>query len=71
MMLLELTGRDESYIEFVADRPGHDRRYAVDSSKLRGLGWAPEDTIEERLMATVKWYRDRADWWEPLKGGRP
>ena len=69
-MLVELTGRDESLIEYVADRPGHDRRYAVDSSKIRALGWAPEHTIEERLATTVAWYRERADWWQPLKGDR-
>ncbi len=69
-MLLELTGRDESFIEYVADRPGHDRRYAVDSSKIRALGWAPGHTIEERLATTVDWYRTRSDWWSPLKGGR-
>lgn len=69
-MLLELTGRDDSYIDYVADRPGHDRRYAVDSSKIRALGWAPAHTIEERLETTVDWYRDRTDWWQPLKGDR-
>ncbi|MBT8199657.1 MAG: dTDP-glucose 4,6-dehydratase [Acidimicrobiia bacterium] len=65
--LIELTGRDESSIEYVEDRPGHDRRYAVDSSKIRGLGWAPAHTLEERLIDTVQWYRDREDWWRPLK----
>jgi dTDP-glucose 4,6-dehydratase len=69
-MLLELTGRDESSIDYVADRPGHDRRYAVDSSKIRALGWAPAHTIAERLETTVDWYRDRTDWWQPLKGDR-
>ena len=67
-MLLELTGRDESFIEYVQDRPGHDRRYAVDSSKIRALGWAPAHTIEERLATTVEWYQNRGDWWQPLKG---
>jgi dTDP-glucose 4,6-dehydratase len=65
--LLDLTGRDESFIEPVADRPGHDRRYAVDSSKLRALGWAPGEGFEVRLAETVDWYRSRRDWWEPLK----
>ena len=68
-MLIELTGRDESSIEFVTDRPGHDRRYAVDSSKIRALGWAPAHTLEERLTDTVAWYRERTDWWQPLKKG--
>ena len=66
-MLIELTDRDESFIEYVTDRPGHDRRYAVDSSKIRALGWAPANTLEERLRNTVAWYRDRSDWWQPLK----
>jgi dTDP-glucose 4,6-dehydratase len=69
-MLLELLGRDGTYIDYVADRPGHDRRYAVDSSKLRALGWAPQHSIEDRLAATVAWYQDRSDWWGPLKGSR-
>ena len=64
--LLELLDRDESFIERVADRPGHDLRYAVDSTKLRALGWAPRHTIEERLRDTIEWYRNREDWWRPL-----
>ncbi len=69
--LVEITGRDESFIEYVADRPGHDRRYAVDSSKIRALGWAPEHSIDDRLTDTVDWYMARGDWWRPLKGARP
>lgn len=69
-MLLALTGRDDSFIEYVPDRPGHDRRYAVDSTRIRALGWAPQHTMEERLATTVDWYRDRTDWWTPVKGGR-
>lgn len=65
--LIEMTSRDESYIEYVTDRPGHDRRYAVDSSKIRALGWEPAHTLEQRLADTVAWYRERADWWQPLK----
>jgi len=65
--ILEATGRDESYIEHVEDRLGHDMRYAVNSEKVRLLGWAPAHTFEERLMATVAWYRDNGDWWRPLK----
>lgn len=68
--LLELTGSDESSIDYVEDRLGHDRRYAVDSSKLRSLGWAPTSTLDERLAETVAWYREREDWWRPLKGDR-
>ncbi len=68
--LLEATGRDDSFINFVADRPGHDRRYAVDSSKLRSLGWAPAHTLEQRLSDTIAFYRDRQDWWGPLKAAQ-
>ena len=58
-------------IEFVTDRPGHDRRYAIDASKIRqDLGWQPSVTFEEGIARTVDWYLDRRDWWEPLLGGR-
>ncbi len=66
--ILRLMGKDESWIERVPDRPGHDLRYAVDSSKLRALGWAPEHDFDEQLAATIDWYRRRDDWWRPLKG---
>jgi len=70
--ILAAVGRGEEMIERVADRPGHDLRYAVDSSKLRRLGWAPARSFEDHLAATVEWYRSRADWWRPLKeGSRP
>jgi dTDP-glucose 4,6-dehydratase len=65
--ILTLMGLDESRIERVADRPGHDLRYAVDSSKLRSLGWQPAHTFDERLEETIDWYRRRQDWWIPLK----
>ena len=68
--ILEALGRDESMIERVPDRLGHDLRYAVDSSKLRALGWKPQHDFSERLEDTVDWYRRREDWWRPLKGER-
>ncbi len=68
--ILELLGKDGSSIEYVPDRPGHDRRYAVDSSRIRDLGWEPAESLETRLDETVAWYRDRRDWWEPLKAKR-
>jgi dTDP-glucose 4,6-dehydratase len=69
MRILELTGADPSLVRHVADRHGHDRRYSVDSSKLRALGWRVERSFDEGLAETVEWYRERRDWWEPLKSG--
>ena len=68
--LLALCGADVSAIEQVADRPGHDRRYSVDTGRIRSLGWAPTQDLDEGLAATVDWYRDHPDWWEPLLGER-
>ncbi|MEZ5134390.1 MAG: dTDP-glucose 4,6-dehydratase [Acidimicrobiales bacterium] len=68
--LVELCGRGPDAIEYVADRLGHDRRYSVDCSKVRGLGWSPAREFPEALEATVAWYRDNRWWWEPLKGPR-
>ena len=67
--ILMLTGGDPGLVRHVADRPGHDRRYAVDSSKLRTLGWSPKRSFEDGLAETVEWYRSRRDWWEPIKSG--
>jgi dTDP-glucose 4,6-dehydratase len=67
--MLELTGRGESLIEFVTDRPGHDRRYSLSSEKLGGLGWAAQVRFEEGLARTVEWYRDNSWWWEPIRSG--
>ena len=66
--LLERVGADASMIEPVADRLGHDRRYSVDTAKVRSLGWAPRHDLDDALDATVDWYRDNRWWWEPLKG---
>ena len=65
--LLELTGRDESFIQPVDDRKGHDRRYSITHDKVSALGWRTEHTLDAGLAATVEWYRDNRDWWEPLK----
>ncbi|HUA71867.1 MAG TPA: dTDP-glucose 4,6-dehydratase, partial [Solirubrobacteraceae bacterium] len=67
--IIELTGRDESLIEFVTDRPGHDRRYSLSSEKLRGLGWQAQVRFEQGLARTVAWYRDNEWWWEPIRSG--
>jgi dTDP-glucose 4,6-dehydratase len=66
-LILELTGRPESLIRPVADRPGHDRRYALDTAKLRSLGWAPQVPFGEGLRETVEWYRHNEWWWRPVK----
>jgi dTDP-glucose 4,6-dehydratase len=69
--LIELCGRDESAIDYVEDRLGHDRRYSIDCSKLRAIGWAPAQDFAEGLEKTVAWYRDNRAWWEPLKANTP
>ncbi len=67
--ILRLTGKPESLIRPVADRPGHDRRYALDTSRIRALGWTPRHRFEDALAATVRWYREHESWWRPLKSG--
>jgi dTDP-glucose 4,6-dehydratase len=67
--ILALTGRDESLIEYVTDRPGHDRRYSLSSDKIRALGWEPSRRFQEGLAQTVDWYRDNQWWWEPIRSG--
>ena len=67
--IVELCGADQSLIEFVADRPGHDLRYSLSSDKLNGLGWMPQVRFDEGLEQTVRWYRDNAWWWEPIRSG--
>lgn len=66
--IIDIFGVGEEKIEFVKDRPGHDRRYAVDWSKInKDLGWEPEHTFEEWLTKTVDWYKENESWWRPLK----
>lgn len=68
--LLSLMGKDESSIEFVQDRPGHDRRYAIDFSKIQNeLGWEPSVTLEEGLQRTIQWYEQNPEWWQSIKSG--
>jgi len=67
--ILDLTGRDESLIEHVTDRPGHDRRYSLSSDKVRALGWESRVRFEEGLERTVEWYRDNEWWWAPIRSG--
>jgi dTDP-glucose 4,6-dehydratase len=67
--VLEIMGKPRSLIEFVADRPGHDYRYALDISRITALGWEPQVTFAEGLERTVRWYEQHPDWWRPLKSG--
>jgi dTDP-glucose 4,6-dehydratase len=69
--ILALTGRTEALIERVADRPGHDRRYALDITKIATLGWQPDVPFDAGLEATVAWYRENEWWWRPIKQDDP
>jgi dTDP-glucose 4,6-dehydratase len=69
--LLELVGRPPSLIKRVEDRLGHDRRYSVDTAKVRGMGWTPQHDFAEGLAATVEWYRANEWWWRPIKEQDP
>ncbi len=61
-------GRDEKMIELVKDRPGHDRRYAVDWTKIKTeLGWEPKHSFDSALKETIEWYKQNESWWKPLK----
>jgi dTDP-glucose 4,6-dehydratase len=71
-LVLELTGKPQSLKTIVPDRPGHDRRYLLDSAKLRReLGWQPGVSFEDGMRATVEWYAANRDWWEPLRDRAP
>ncbi len=67
--IIELTGRDSSLMEYVTDRPGHDRRYSLSSDKVRALGWEPSVRFAQGLEQTVTWYRENGWWWEPVRSG--
>jgi dTDP-glucose 4,6-dehydratase len=67
--ILALTGRDESLIDYVKDRPGHDRRYSLSAARLEGLGWSAQVRFDEGIERTVTWYRDHESWWEPIRSG--
>lgn len=68
-ILLDTLGKPRSLIRHVADRPGHDRRYSLDISKIRALGWTPRHTAEEAIAKTAVWYRDNEWWWRKIKSG--
>jgi dTDP-glucose 4,6-dehydratase len=67
--ILALTDRGESLIEYVTDRPGHDRRYSLSAARLEALGWNAEVGFDEGIERTVSWYRDNQWWWEPIRSG--
>ncbi len=68
-VILEIMGKGDEHIHYVPDRLGHDLRYSVDTSKVRALGWGPQQDFASGLRETVEWYRDNAAWWEPIKSG--
>jgi dTDP-glucose 4,6-dehydratase len=60
--------RHDRFITYVTDRPGHDKRYAIDASKLEtGLGWRAKETFDTGIKKTVRWYLERSDWWKPIR----
>ncbi len=67
--ILDMLGRPRDLIEHVPDRAGHDRRYALDTSKLQALGWQSRHTFDQALEKTVRWYVDNEWWWRPIKSG--
>lgn len=69
-LILERLGKDDSLVRHVRDRPGHDRRYAIDSTKIRTeLGWRPETGFSEGMESTISWYLSRQSWWKDIKSG--
>ncbi len=65
--ILKLMGESPSRIEYVKDRPGHDRRYSLDDSKMRNLGWKPKFGFKDALSKTIEWYKNKEDWWKKIK----
>jgi dTDP-glucose 4,6-dehydratase len=68
-VVLDTLGKPHGLLQHVTDRPGHDRRYAVDTARLRSLGWGPSLTNQEAVARTAQWYADNRWWWEPIKSG--
>lgn len=66
-VILAALGKDESSVDYVEDRLGHDRRYSIETSKVEALGWKPSVTFEQAIDETIGWYVDHRDWWEPLR----
>jgi dTDP-glucose 4,6-dehydratase len=68
-IVLKELGKNESSIEYVKDRPGHDRRYALDSTKIKKIGWEPKYDFETAIEETINWFKDNEDWWKKIKSG--
>jgi len=69
-MILKIMNKPKSLIKFVKDRPGHDRRYAIDFSKLKNtLGWFPEESFESGIKKTIQWYMENTNWTDRVKSG--
>ncbi len=68
-IILKELGKDQSSIKQVKDRPGHDKRYALDCSKIKSLDWKPEHKFENAIQETVSWYKNNKDWWKKIKSG--
>ena len=68
--IIGLMDKSEDFIEYVKDRPGHDRRYAINFSKIKNeLGWKPKVSFEEGIVKTIEWYKNNEDWWKNIKSG--
>jgi dTDP-glucose 4,6-dehydratase len=65
--ILSAMGKGKEQVEYVKDRPGHDRRYALDSSKIEKMGWAVSGDFASNIDETIRWYRENPGWWEPIK----
>ena len=68
-LILQVLAKPKSLIKHVADRPGHDRRYALDCAKIRALGWEPQQSFEQAMTQTIEWYRDNQNWWRTIRDG--
>jgi dTDP-glucose 4,6-dehydratase len=68
-IVLEVLGKPRSLLQHVEDRPGHDRRYALDTTKIRDLGWRSSHTPQEAIALSTRWYVDNEWWWRPIKSG--
>jgi dTDP-glucose 4,6-dehydratase len=67
--ILKELGKDESFIEHVKDRPGHDKRYSLNINKVQQLGWQPKHNFQEAMKQTIQWYKNNNDWWKKIKDG--